>query len=373
MNQNDTIQFDFLTLDDKYFERPALLRRCLTKLESPSIPEWEKSICQFILDWLDPKDSILLKTSGSTGKPKVIQASKAAMVTSARLTQQAFDLKENDKALLCLPANYIAGKMMIVRAFVCKLNLLTVEPTSDPLGSVSRHFFKFVAMVPLQLVHYQKTCSREQCLSYFRQIDTLLVGGASISKNTESFIHDLPCKSFHTYGMTETLSHVAFRRIQPKVTKYTTLPGITVSSNSDNCLVIKTPHLDIGTLKTNDIAQIHSETEFTLIGRIDNVINTGGIKVHPEVVERKIEAHFKQYPILVFPSENEKLGQQVNLAIEAKYDAHIEQQIKAVLQNLRTLNRYDHPKRILFMERFVYTESGKIQRNKTIQELTKKL
>lgn len=365
--------FDSLTLNDEHLERKALHQHCSIKLESASTPLWERSIYQFILNWLNPEDSVLIKTSGSTGKPKILQARKAAMIASARLTQQAFNLKEDDKALLCLPADYIAGKMMIVRAFVCKLNLFTVEPSSAPLSEVPNHFFKLVSMVPLQLFHYQKTYSHEECLSYFNQIDTLLIGGASIPENTETFIHDLPCKSFHTYGMTETLTHIAFRKILPKITTYQTLPGVTVKINSDNCLVIKAPQLDINALETTDIAQILSDTEFTLIGRSSNTINTGGVKVQPEDIERKIEAQFKQHPILIFPSENEKLGQQVNLAIQTQYDESVKQQVDAVLQNLETLSKYEYPKRVLFMEPFIYTKSGKLQRDKTIHELTKKL
>lgn len=365
--------FDSLTLNGKYLEREALQRHCTTKLESLSMPQWERSICKFILDWLNPEDAILLKTSGSTGKPKILQARKSAMIASAHLTQQTFDLKADDKALLCLPADYIAGKMMVVRAFVCGLNLFTVEPSATPLRQVSNHFFKLVSMIPLQLFQYQKTHSREECLSYFNQIDTLLIGGATIPESTERFIYDLPCKSFHTYGMTETFSHIAFRNIRSGSTTYQTLSGVTVKTNADDCLVVNAPQLGIQALETTDIATIFSDKAFTLIGRASNTIHTGGVKVQPEDIERKIQAQFKQYPVLVFPSENEKLGKQVNLAVEADYDEVLEQQIKAIVQNLKALNKYERPKRLLFTKPFIYTTSGKLQRTQTIHALTKKL
>jgi O-succinylbenzoic acid--CoA ligase len=365
--------FDSLTLNDEYFERDTLHQYCSAKLESASTPQWERSIYQFILDWLSPEALIPLKTSGSTGKPKIVQARKTAMVASARLTQQAFNLQEGDKALLCLPADYIAGKMMIVRAFVCNLNLFITEPGATPLDREPDHLFKLVSMVPLQLFNYQNTYSREACLACFRQIDTLLIGGAPLAENTEQFIHSLPCKSFHTYGMTETLTHVAVRKLLPGITTYSTLPGVTVATNPDNCLIIKAPQLGIDALETTDIAQVLSNKEFTLIGRSNNTINTGGVKVQPEAIEGKIEAEFKQYPVLIFPSADEKLGQQVNLAVEARYNKGIEQQINEVLQSMESLNKYERPKKILFTEHFIYTKSGKIQRDRTIQKLTKEL
>ena len=361
-----------LILNNEHFEDETLHQHCSEKLKNAATPEWERPIYQFILDWLSPADSMLLNTSGSTGKPKRINATKAAMTASARLTQEAFNLKENDKALLCLPACYIAGKMMIVRAFVCRLNLFTVEPDSAPLNKAPDHSFKLVSMVPPQLAHYQQTYSHEACLAYFKQIDTLLIGGAPIPKSVEAFIYNLHCKSFHTYGMTETFSHIALRRIQPNFTTYQTLPGVTVTTNAANCLIIKAPPFSIDALATTDIAQIHSDTEFTLIGRADNTINTGGIKVQPEDVERKIEAAFKQHPVLIFPSKDDKWGQQINLAIEAHYDDHLERHITALLQNLKTLNKYERPKKIVFTEQFVYTKFGKLQRTKTIQKLTER-
>ena len=359
-----------LTLNGESFESKRLHQHCSAKLAQSSTPKWEKSIYTFILDWLSPEDSIILQTSGSTGKPKILHASKAAMIASAHLTQETFDLQENDSALLCLPAEYIAGKMMIVRAFVCGLNLCTVEPTSAPLDQTIDDFFKLVSMVPLQLAHYQKEYTLDQSLRLFKKIDTLLIGGAPIPKSIEAFIAKLPCNSFHTYGMTETLTHIAIRNIRQNPATYHTLLGITVDTNSDNCLIIKAPPLGIAELETTDIAQVLSEKEFKLLGRADNTINTGGIKVQPEAIEQKIEAEFTQYPILIFPSENERLGQQVNLAIETSYDKRLEQHIHALLQNLKTLNKYESPKRLFFMKRFIYTESGKLQRTQTIKALT---
>ncbi|MGD2036038.1 MAG: AMP-binding protein, partial [Bacteroidales bacterium] len=226
--------FNGLLLNNKIYPLEDIKDLCDGLLEDQSIPGWEKQVYEFILEWIDEKDYIIQESSGTTGKPKKLQIPKKSMIQSARHTCKVFDLKFGQNALLCLPVEYIAGKMMIVRAFTGGLNLLLAEPTSMPdmtgFGNID-----FCAMVPLQV--YNSLNSVEA----LRRINKLIIGGAEIRDELEVILRDLVIEVYATYGMAETCSHVAIRRLSG--TKYErfyhAMPGVKFSVDDRNCLIIE--------------------------------------------------------------------------------------------------------------------------------------
>ena len=209
---------------------------------------FEKNIGDFLIDWLDDKEYVLVQTSGSTGAPKIIKLQKQAMVHSAIATGDFFKLEPGDKALHCLPSNYIAGKMMLVRAMILGLELDLAEPTSQPLFDYEKHY-DFCAMIPLQL---QKT------MSYCNNIKTIIVGGASVSSSLKAAIQSIETNVFETYGMTETITHIAVKKInnlegEVEASYFKTLPDIHISQDERNCLVIEAPKLSETKIVTNDV------------------------------------------------------------------------------------------------------------------------
>ena len=315
---------------------------------------YEIEIGNFLLDWLDEKDFIEAKTSGSTGIPKDIKIKKQAMVNSAIATGDFFKLKPSDTALLCLPVNYIAGKMMLIRALVLGLELDSVEPKSK-LSFNTEKMYQFVAMVPMQL---------ESNIKSINNIKTLIVGGAQVSNALIKKIQNLKTKVYETYGMTETVSHIAVKALNHSKKKYfKTLPNIKISQDSRDCLIIEAPQINEEKIITNDIVKLHSKTEFEWLGRFDNVINSGGIKIFPEQVEVKLQEKIKER-FFIASEKNETLGEAVILIIESKKNTFKSSFLKG-------LEAFEKPKAIYYVEAFIETTSGKIQRTKTL-ELIKK-
>lgn len=246
----------------------------------------EKAIGKFILEWLDGNDFITVKTSGSTGIPKNITLQKEHVFNSAEATVTYFDLKEQTKALLCLPSEYIAGKMMLVRAMTAGWDLHTAAPEKNPLEGIDGDF-DFTAMVPYQVFH---------SLADLHKVKKLIVGGGAVPWKLEQQLQQVPTSVFATYGMTETISHIAVRPIngKEKSTLFSALPKVNFSQNENNCLQIHASEISEETVATNDVVELISSTSFKFLGRIDNVINTGGVKVHPEAVEEKLSLHINQ-------------------------------------------------------------------------------
>lgn len=324
---------------------------------------FEQAIGDFLLDWFDEKPVIEVKTSGSTGRPKSILLKKSQMVNSALATGDFFGLEPGSSALLCLPCDFIAGKMMLVRAMVLGLELDYVEPSSNPL-EYNSNSYDFCAMVPLQL---------KKSLGKLKQIRTLLVGGASVSNALGKKVEHESTSIFETYGMTETITHVAVRKIRSAISSkvvdsfFQTLPGVTVSTDSRNCLVIDAPDICDDKVVTNDLVDLVSETEFKWLGRYDNVINSGGIKLIPEQIEAKLaQIITKRFFITGLPDE--KLGQKLVLVIEGETDVEI---ISQKITGLPSLKKYEIPKTIHFLPSFLETKTGKIGRKENIKLILK--
>lgn len=322
------------------------LVKCRKKIQS-EIPDWERDIFTFLIEWFSDAQEIEIQTSGSTGEPKKIKRSKQAMINSALMTGTFLELQKGQKALLCLPAKYIAGKMMLVRGIVHQLHLEYVIPKN--MVSISNGY-DFCAMTPAQV---------EASFDQIQHLKKLIIGGAPISQKLEAQLKNIDESDIYaTYGMTETVSHIALRKIDiTNDDAYYTLPNINISTDHRDCLIIQAPKLTPHTLNTNDIVEITSPSSFVWKGRLDFVINSGGVKLFPEKIESKIESLIsKSFFISNLPDE--KWGEKVILIIEdSPYDTF------ALLKDLQQhLTKIELPKTIYFIPKFQYTPNGKLNR-----------
>ncbi len=312
----------------------------------------QKEIGDFLMDWIDSKENILLQTSGSTGIPETICFPKQAMVNSALATGNHFNIKIGSKALNCLPAKYIAGKMMLVRAMILGLELDVVEPYGNILGN-NTNTYDFAAMVPLQV---------ENSLSNLNQIGTLLIGGAATSTKLIQKLKTKRTKCFITYGMTETLTHIASMSINSEKNFFRTLADVQISVDDRQCLCINAPYLSKDTIITNDLVTLEGNSRFKLLGRVDSVINSGGVKIIPEVVEQKIST-FMGSNFFIGSQPDKQLGHKVILVVESKEN---KENLIQQIQDRNVLNSYEIPKKVFYMKSFKYTENGKLMRSKTL-------
>ena len=309
---------------------------------------------EFLAQWNDTSDVIEVHTSGSTGKPKRLLVEKQRMVNSARITCDFLGLKEGDSALLCMPLDYIAGKMVVVRSLVSHLHLISVTPSSHPLKDVTQPI-DFAAMVPLQVYSsMQEPAERERLLS----IRHLIIGGGAIDDSLESQLQQFPNAVWSTYGMTETLSHIALRRISGENSSlwYSPLDGVDVSLSSDSCLEIYAPQVNPEKLHTNDIAELRTlpdgSKEFRILGRKDNVIDSGGIKIQAEEVERLLRPHLS-CGFMITKVSDARLGEAVTLLVESD-DAYL-----ALSICKHVLPKHWVPRHVLPISHIPLTATGK--------------
>jgi len=307
---------------------------------------------EFLAEWHNDSPTVQVHTSGSTGKPKPMLVEKRRMEASARITCDFLGLHEGDTALLCLPLDYIAGKMMVVRALTCGLRLIPVPPSSHPkLPFLSeKQKIDFVAMVPLQVWNLLHDAEGRERM---KQVRHLIIGGGAIDEALEQELQDFPNSVWSTYGMTETLSHIALRRLNgpERSDWYTPFEGVTVSLNEDGCLVINAPAVHDGPLITNDIAQLSTQ-QFRILGRKDNVICSGGIKIQIEEVERLLRPHTR-VPFIITKAPDTKFGEQVVLLTESNDISALQALC------LEQLPKYWQPRRILHVDHIPLTETGK--------------
>ncbi|MEX2594519.1 MAG: AMP-binding protein [Anditalea sp.] len=325
----------------------------------------------FCREWLNGKDTFELKTSGSTGIPKAIQVRRAQMVSSAKATGDFFEVQPHQHLLCCLNTAMIAGKMMLVRAMEWNSILHLVDPTSHPLmGFPSNQTFDFAAMVPLQL---EACLESEKTKKLLNQIKNLIIGGAPVSPPLRKKASLLTMDLFQTYGMTETVSHIALANLKDSgQLTYQTLPGVRIRQTSDQRLQINTAMANEAWILTNDIVEIKSETSFIWKGRADFTINSGGLKIQPEEVEARIvETVHQFFPSLRFfvgSRPDAKLGQKLILILEGKEETQYKaENLLSILKDM--LPKYQKPKEIHFMAPFVETASGKVNRLETVKKL----
>ncbi len=316
-------------------------------------PIW-KDVNQFISEWLIGSEEMTLQTSGSTGKPKSIQVKKEWMKNSAQLTGKTFGIKEGDSALLCMPMKYVAGKMMVVRALELGLNLNVIEPSSSPLEGLDGTI-DFAAIVPLQL---------ENSLHHLDKVKTLIVGGGQVHSALVEKLQSIKTEVFETYGMTETLTHVAIKLLngRDKSDLFHTLDGIRFEMDERGCLVIHAPILNPEPVVTNDLVELVNDASFKWLGRFDNIINSGGVKIIPEVVEAKLAEIIKDHRYFIAGLPDESLGEKVVLIVEGD----------GMEIPFDKLDKYERPREIYFISKFVNTDSGKLNREETIRNLKSK-
>lgn len=332
--------------------------------------DFEKNTFAFIKAWFEGAGEFTLQTSGSTGAPKLMQFTRAQMEASARATISALGLQPEMTVLLCLDPRFVAGKMMLVRAFVGQMKIVAREPAADPLSSPLPPI-DFAALVPYQLQN-TLTGNRER----LDQIATVIVGGAPVLGETLRLLDLVRTRVILTYGMTETLSHIALQHLNGlrKGDSFYTLPDIKISRDGRGCLEIAVPWLP-GVVVTNDIVEMTSDTSFVWLGRVDNVINTGGVKVSPEAIEKRLNDVKREQNLhgrlIITSLPDNMLGEKVICVIEE--EAPVIGRRKSLLVAISgALSKFERPREIYFLTAFPETSSGKVDRLK-IRELVKKM
>lgn len=332
-------------------------------VDNLAFSEFELKTVKIIRNWIRKKKRFSFQTSGSTGNPKKITFSRDQIVNSVFRTIKTFNLKEGDTFLSCLNTEFVAGFMMIVRAIVGKAKLIILEPTSNPLALLSpEQTIDFVAMTPIQV----QTCL-EQNPESFNDIRKLLVGGASLHHELEARLRSVQCDVFHSYAMTETLTHVAIRDVhKDRNGIYHALKGVTFDQHENGCLIVNDDRLTIRGLRTNDLVEFLDRRSFRLTGRLDNVINSGGVKVQADQLELDIQDILLQEgiaaQICMVSRPDERLTNKLVLLIKTN-DRTLD--AGKLLKKLKAgLRQYHDPKEIIWVPHIFLTKSGKIDRPK---------
>ena len=317
--------------------------------------EFEKKVILFLEKWLDDSKTVEVQTSGSTGVPKVFEIEKSKMLNSAVMTCNFLGLKAGDTALLCLPVEYISGKMMIVRSFERKMRLMISEPSLQPLKNLETEV-DFCAMTPLQV---------ENSLDKLHLVRNLIIGGASVSESLKKRISHFKTRIFETYGMSETLSHIALKQLTPQNEEYfTAFENVGISKDERGCLKIFAPNVNNEILQTNDLVDIKDKNQFKFLGRIDHVINSGGAKIFPEELEAIVKKEISN-EVVFLGIADEILEQKLVLVIEGEGSDDLLTQISKI----QFVKKFHKPKNIIFIDRIPRTPNGKVNRI----ELSKKI
>ena len=342
----------------------------------------------FFSEWNNDSDTVLVHTSGSTGKPKPMMVEKKRMLNSARITCDFLGLKPGDSALLCMSLDYIAGKMVVVRSIERHLHLISVSPSGHPLKDIDlkdvngkdvNGEITFAAMVPMQVYNTLQVPEERERLTHIRH---LIIGGGAIDASLEKELQTLPgnIAIWSTYGMTETLSHIALRRINGAEASewYQPFDSVKISQTEEGCLVIDAPLVCAETLVTNDIVEIESyiynkveKLRFRIKGRKDNVICSGGIKIQIEEVEALLKPHLEK-PFMIAKKKDEKFGEIAVLLTEDEDIKKVEATIRRLLsgksddsnKSSESANhKYWIPREYLHVDHLPLTETGKPKRS----------
>lgn len=350
--------FQTITVDGRRLEGPALLEWA-TELEAAHRGPWARAVRAALEELCGDGGSMALRTSGTTGPPKLMRFTARDLWASARLTGRAFGLQEGDRAVHCLPCDFVAGRMMLVRGFVIGLDMHFIDPAGGVLNNLHTDArFRFAAMVPNQL----HRALQDDRARLERQFDTVLLGGGPVSGALEEDLRDLGVRVVQGYGSTETLTHVALRDVNgpDRTTHYTAVGDVTFSCDERDRLVVHTPHLTTPHHVTNDLVELLDDRRFRWLGRADNVILTGGRKVHPEELERRTAGllPFAHYFIGV---PDDRLGEAVMLVVES---VRPEDEVKAEVDRCLSgaLAPHERPRRISVHRAFARTGTGKVQR-----------
>jgi O-succinylbenzoic acid--CoA ligase len=348
---------------------------------------WENEWLDFLGEWYAPGDSIVAHTSGSTGKPKPIRLTKEFVAASAQRTLLYFRLKNNDRVLHCLPSRYIAGKLMVVRSLLGKLDLHVANPSTD-FHLLDHESFRFAAMVPNQV---SKILDHENGPARLQRIQQLLIGGGPIPPSLQERLRPVSTSCYSSYATTETATHIAIRKINGEGADdcYHCMEGINVSLSPEGCLQIHVPGLDKAAmqenetgqhqlyaghknpgvsaepgsgnpyLQTTDLAEIIDEKTFRILGRADHMIISGGMKFSPEQLEQKLEKVIMQ-PFMISSRPDDKLGEQIVLLVEGADDPQLIPGLREICR--QHLDSYEQPRKILFIPKLPRTPNGKLKR-----------
>lgn len=323
------------------------------QLSSSDLPDWMEQHLNFLKKY-NSFDEFEITTSGTTGAPKIILVTKLQMQISATATLKFFNLKQGMTCFLCLSSEYIAGKMMLVRAIIGRLKVTLTQPTSEPSKYINQ-LYDFIPLVPTQAKELLSTGKREF-------INTLLIGGGQVERSITDLLEGCKVEIFESFAMTETLSHFAIKRINPAPQNFfTTLPGFKISASEEMELILLENELTDAPIYSKDIIEFIDEVHFRWLGRSDNLINSGGIKIIPEIVEEKLKKSIPNRAFFVGGVPHIKFGQEVNLFVEGS-DFELSPSI------FDELDKFQIPKKTLFIKEFSRTSSGKIKRSASIQK-----
>lgn len=331
------------------------------RLTVSALPSWSKGRCgiaaelaDFLKLWYSESPVIPLQTSGSTGTPTLLPGNKISMKASARLSCEIFGINEHSRVLLCLPLRYIAGKMMVVRALVSGANLLLREPSSTPLAELTEDV-DFAPLVPMQAA---STLRQPDGVAQLARARCILLGGGFIDPTLTRELQQVPSRIYASYGMTETYSHIALRRVNgaERSDWYTPLPGVQIKLGPQGTLSLSAPHLGIQELITNDLAECDGNGNFRILGRIDSVINSGGVKLQAEQIEQELTAA-TGLNLLLLPQPDPILGQCAVLVWEGPSTAR-----QRLLSAIAELPTYHRPRLIHHIPELPRTATGKLNR-----------
>lgn len=346
------IQKQTIRIEGKLFDTHFFRKSTIEDLQQKTKNDFELEVFLFLKEWFSDSATIKVKTSGSTGTPKEMNVEKERMMQSAVLTCSFLNLKPLNKALLCMPMQYIAGKMVVVRSLVCGLDLYPVAPSGNPFKDMDI-VFDFAALVPLQVFN---TLTQPAELKQLKAVKNLIIGGGAVDSKIEAVLKDFPNNVYSTYGMTETLSHIALRKIngEEASSHYIPFSSVTLSLSEDNTLIIDAPLVAEHRLHTNDVVEMTNEGHFRIIGRADNIINTGGIKVQTEEIERVLKDYI-DVPFAITSLPDTKFGEIIVLVSKGSVDLDS-------LANIKPF--YYIPKSCILVDNLPLTETGKIDRPK---------
>ena len=320
---------------------------------------WVVDIAEAIIAWFDRSKKVSISTSGSTGSPKIISHSKESMKISARMTAERFHLQSGMCSHNCLPARYIAGKMMLIRALEIDMDQICVAPRlalSMPHILQEADRIHFSAMTPMQL-----SATLDKHPDFINKIDQLILGGAPIPRSLMTRIQQLKTRTHATFGMTETITHIATRQVNglEQQEAFEVLKGVEISAEDDN-LIIKAKHLGSDPIKTTDQVELISDRQFTWLGRSDDVINRGGVKIHPAQVEKKLSQAIQQRYIIT--AEGDGLsGYKPALVIESRRFSHAD--MKDLHDAIKDLDKLQRPENIYFVAQLIETPTSKVKRD----------
>jgi O-succinylbenzoic acid--CoA ligase len=324
-------------------------------LDKAILDSIDPEINKLLLFWKSDKENLTVLTSGSTGNPKKINISKKQMIVSAENTLQYFNINENSTFLNCLPVKYIGGKIMLIRAILSKGKIVLCKPLANPIKELDI-IIDFIALTPLQLNNVLENRKN------FEKIKLAIIGGGLVSENLISKIQNLTTNCFQTYGMTETISHIAVRNLKncTNKTPYKCLEDIKVRANKKNQLIINSKKLNIKNLVTNDKVKILSNEEFLFLNRTDTIINSGGLKINPEEVENKILKSLGDNNFFVDKIKNDKFGEEIILIALKKIELNL------LIESIKLLkDKKIQPKKIYIVDKFIFNDNQKIDKLKS--------